>query len=144
MTSRTPIVRQIAWISVAPQLALVAILIGAAYLAGIKSFVFVGAVVYLLIAMTLRRLIARDHRAGVSLVRRQQFAQALEHFNRSYEFFNRHRWLDDWRFITMCSSSRVSYREMGLLNAAYCYGQIGDGKKSQDCYRPAAAWPRRR
>ena len=135
MASSTPVVRQVAWLSILPQLMLMAILIALAYWAGTESYIFAGAIAYLVIAMALRRLIPQDHRAGISLARRQQFAQALPCFERSYDFFCRHRWLDDWRYITMCSSSRISYREMSLLGAAYCHGQLGDGGKARDCYQ---------
>jgi hypothetical protein len=74
---------------------------------------------------------------GVSLFRQERFADALPHFQRSYEFFTRHRWLDDWRFLTMLSSSRISYREMALLNVAFCYSQTGDGQRSRQCYQQA-------
>jgi hypothetical protein len=134
MPSNVPLVRQIAWISVVPQLAVMAVLMGAAYLAGIEPFIVVGAVVYLTISFALRRLILRDQRIGVALLRRDMFLEALPHFLRSYDFFARHPWLDNWRFITLLSSSRISYREMALLNVAYCYAQMGGGRKSREYY----------
>ena len=138
MASSAPIVRQIAWISVVPQLVFMALLMAAAYLAGFEPFIVVGAAAYLVLSLGLRRLIPRDHRAGIALFRRERFAEALPHFQRSYEFFTRHRWLDDWRFITLLSSSRISYREMALLNVAYCYGQTGDGERSREYYQRVA------
>ncbi len=134
MASNPPIVRQVAWISVLPQLGMLALLMAGAYVAGFKDFIVVGAVAYLVISFGLRRFIPRDHRIGVSLFCRGRFADALEHFQRSYEFFTRRRWLDDWRFIALFSSSRISYREMALLNVAYCYGQLGDGARSKEYY----------
>ena len=138
MTSNVPIVRQIARTSLAPQFALIAVLMGGAYLAGFEPFILIGAAAYLVLSFALRRLIPRDHRAGIALLRREMFADALPHFERSYEFFTRHRWLDDWRFITLLSSSRVSYREMALLNVAYCYGQTGYGERSRAYYQRVA------
>jgi hypothetical protein len=138
MPSNVPIVRQIAWISVVPQLALMAILMAAAHFAGVEPCIVVGAAAFLAVSFALRRLIPRDHRAGIALFRQEMFADALPHFQRSHEFFTRHRWLDDWRFIALLSSSRISYREMALLNVAYCYGQTGDGKKSRDYYQRVA------
>jgi Tetratricopeptide repeat len=98
----------------------------------------VGAAIYLALSLGLRRLIPRDQRAGFALLRRGKFADALPHFQRRYEFFTRHRWLDDWRFISLLSSSRISYREMALLNVAYCHGQTGDGERSRECYQRVA------
>lgn len=104
---------------------------------GLEPSPVVGAAAYLVVTFTLRRLIPRDHRAGVALYRREMFADALPHFQRSYEFFARHRWVDHWRFLTLLSSSRISYREMALLNVAYCYSQIGDGERSRAYYQQA-------
>lgn len=138
MASSAPIVRQSAWISIVPQLALMALLMAGAYFAGLEPFIVIGAAAYLGISFGLRRLVPQDHRAGMALFRQERFAEALPHFQRSYEFFTRHRWLDDWRFITLLSSSRISYREMALLNVAYCYGQTGDGERSREYYQRVA------
>ena len=35
----------------------------------------------------------------------------------------------------MLSSSRISYREMGLLNAAFCFGQSGQRERAIEEYR---------
>ena len=138
MVSNPPIVRQVAWVSVVPQLALMALLMAGAHFAGVEPCIVVGTAAYMVLSIGLRRLVPRDHRAGVALFRRERFADAIPRFQRSYEFFTRHRWLDDWRFIALLSSSRISYREMALLNVAYCYGQMGDGERSLECYQRVA------
>ncbi len=61
--------------------------------------------------------------------------EAGAEFKLSYDFFTRHPWIDDWRFITLLSSSRVSYREMALLNMAFCHAQEGDGVKAKEFYQ---------
>lgn len=106
---------------------------------GIEPFVPVGAAAYLMLSFGLRRLLPHDHRAGMALFRQGRFAEALPCFQRSYDFFTRRRWLDDWRYVALLSSSRISYREMALLNIAYCYGQMGDGPRSLECYQRVAA-----
>lgn len=138
MASSIPIVKQIAWVSILPQLLVMSLFIGATYLAGAEHFLLIGAAVYLVISISLRWFIPRDHRIGIALFRQNKFAEALSHFEQSYEFFTRNRWLDDWRFITLLSSSHISYREMALLNVAFCYGQIGDGLKSKQNYQRVA------
>jgi tetratricopeptide (TPR) repeat protein len=80
---------------------------------------------YLLLLFLLRRAIPKHHRRGMALLRRERFAEAIPEFRRSYDFFTKHRWLDRWRAITMLSSSRIAYREMALLNVAFCLSQIG-------------------
>ena len=52
----------------------------------------------------------------------------------SYGFFNKKQWIDKYRFIILLSASRISYKEMALLNIAFCYGQLGDGKRSREFY----------
>ena len=34
-------------------------------------------------------------------------------------------------------STRLSYREMALVNIAFCYTQINEGQKAQDIYQQA-------
>jgi hypothetical protein len=135
MASSVPVIKQIALVSLVPQLLLIAVFIGAAYLAGFEQFVVVGTGAYLIVSLSLRRFIPRDHRAGIVRVRREEYSEALPYFERSYDFFTRHRWIDDWRFITLASSSRISYREAALLNVAYCYAQTGNGEKAWEYYQ---------
>ena len=58
----------------------------------------------------------------------------MPEFERSYQFFTRHAWVDRWRYVALLTASRMSYREIALLNTAFCYSQIGDGKRSRDTY----------
>ncbi len=135
MSSRLPIVRQIAWLSVLPQLLLIALIMGLLYLAGVQQPFFVGALTYLTLALVLRGSIARTHRRGVSRFKRRQFEEAIRYFEDSYDFFTRHPWIDEWRFLTILSSSQIGYREMALLNIAFCHTQLGDGRKAKEFYQ---------
>jgi tetratricopeptide (TPR) repeat protein len=85
----------------------------------------------------LRFQVPKHHRRGVSLFKKKAFAKAIQHFRKSYDFFKRNMWIDNYRYITLLSSSRVSYTEMALLNMAYCYGQIGNGNQSLKTYKKA-------
>lgn len=134
MASKIPVIRQIAWHSVVPQLAIVALLIGGLHVAGVKRPFIPGALVYLALAMTLRTTIATPHRRGISLVKKGKYGEAIQYFQQSLEFFIRHKWVDDFRFLTMFSSSRMSYREMALVNMAFCYSQTGDGRNAKQYY----------
>jgi len=135
MTSKQPVVKQIAWLSVVPQLLILSIFILLASLTGTQTPAVMGALAYFGMLMVLRRTFARYHREGISHFKAEEFDRALEMFKQSYDFFNQHRWVDDWRYITLLSSSRISYREMALLNIAYCYGQLGEGAKSREYYQ---------
>lgn len=139
MTSRTPIVRQIAWLSVVPQLAIMWLFMWFFSLADVQQAVLLGVLAYLALSMSLRFGIAKAHRRGISLFKRKQYAEAVPEFERSYDFFRRNKWMDDWRFLMLLSSSRISYREMALLNLAFCHSQAGNGLKAKECYQRALA-----
>ena len=47
--------------------------------------------------------------------------------------------IDKYRYITLLSSSRISYTEMSLINIAYCYVQIGYREKTKQYYEKALA-----
>lgn len=51
------------------------------------------------------------------------------------DFFTKNGWVDKYRFITLFSASKTSYREMGLCNVAFCYSQIADGEKAKEYYK---------
>jgi hypothetical protein len=137
LASSLPIVRQIAWLSVVPQLLLMAALIAAAKAFGFDDPLLAGVLAYLLLLLTLRRLVPKHHRAGLRLFKQEHFAEAIVHFQKSYDFFVKHQWVDRWRALTMLSSSRVSYREMALLNHAFCLGQTGQRTQAVAVYRQA-------
>ncbi|MEN9639008.1 MAG: hypothetical protein RLZZ262_876, partial [Bacteroidota bacterium] len=46
----------------------------------------------------------------------------------------KYSWVDKYRYLTLLSSSKMTYREMGLCNIAFCYGQIGQGAKARAFY----------
>jgi tetratricopeptide (TPR) repeat protein len=134
MASKQPIVKQIAWASLIPQVAVMAILMYSSHLLGAEQPIIVGAVFYLILSLILRRLIPSNHRKGFKHLKKKEFAKAIGNFELSYEFFQRYSWIDKFRFLTLLSSSRICYREMALLNLAYCYGQQGDGTRSKEYY----------
>lgn len=137
MTSTTPIIKQISWLSLAPQLAVGALLFLAADLLGAGDPFLVAAVAYLALLFSLRWLVAYHHRKGIALVKKAGFEQAIERFLKSLAFFQKHPWVDKYRYVTLLSSTGISYREMALVNIAYCHGQIGNGLKSKKYYETA-------
>ncbi|KGK28677.1 hypothetical protein EL45_19520 [Cellulophaga sp. E6(2014)] len=98
-----------------------------------KAFLY-GAMTYLVISFSLRNLIPRDHRNGIKKNNAEKFEDAIPDFEKSYAFFKKNEWIDKYRFITLLSSSKMSYREMALANIGFCYSQIGDGVKSKEYY----------
>ena len=90
---------------------------------------------YLIVSYSLRLGIPRDNQKGILLLKHGRYEEAIPHFERSYAFFSRHRWLDDFRYLVLLSSSSISYREMALANIAYAYGLMGNGKRAQLGYQ---------
>jgi len=134
MASKQPIVKQTAWLSLIPQLLILGIFIVVASLTNTQNPAIMGALAYISASVVLRRTVAQYHRKGMAHFKKEEFAPALDRFQQSYDFFSLNRWVDDWRYVTLMSSSRVSYREMALLNMAYCYGQLGEGDKARGFY----------
>lgn len=134
MSSKTPIVRQIAWISLIPQLTLMGLLMMCFYLLQSSNPILYGALTYMAISFVLRTFISKDHMEGVRLVKAQKFSEAIPFFERSYHFFSNNPWIDKYRFLTLLSSSRISYWEMALCNVAFCYSQVGEGKMAIEWY----------
>lgn len=135
--SRTPIVRPISWLNAGITSAILGGFVFAGWLADGPFGVMVGAAGYLLLSVGLRTIVARHHRAAVSLCKRQQFAAAAAEFEQSLAFFRNHAWVDDWRAVTMLSAAGMCYREMALVSLGFCHGQLGDGAKARDYYEQA-------
>jgi len=136
MSSGKPIVHQIAWISLLPQIALLLFLILlTSVLFGPSSpapdFVIL---FYLLYPILSRKFIAHNHRRGIKLFKTGAYAPAIQEFEKSYAFFMRHPWIDKYRFLLLLSSSKISYAEMALVNIAFCYSQMGDGDNAKLYY----------
>ncbi len=126
-------IRQVSIPGAIPHLAVLAMFVFAGWYISRDFGVIGGAALFLALRFRLRA-IPRDHRAGIGLVRQQQFVDAIPYFLRSFEFFDDRRWLDDYRAIFMLSPSSASYREMALANAGFCYSQIGDGVNARKYY----------
>src|SRR5574343_93684 len=134
MESNVPTVRQTAWVSLIPQLFFMGIIIFVYHLIEFKNPFLYGALTYLIISFGLRNLVAKDHRQGMNLVKQQQFEMAIPLFENSVEFFTKNNWIDKYRFLTLLSSSKMTYKEMGLCNIAFCYSQTCNGQKAKEYY----------
>ena len=135
MSSKIPTVRSIAWISIVPQLIVMGLIILGWYQFDKSNFILYGVLTYLLVSQILRRNISKEHRKGMVKVKQEIFSEAIPNFKLSYEYFKQNDWIDKYRFLTLLSSGRMSYKEMALNNIAFCYGQIGNGKLSKEYYQ---------
>jgi len=109
------------------------------YLLNIKEPLIWGCLTYLILSYGSRAIFAKDHNKGMKLSRDQNFTEAINYYEKSAEFFKNNKWIDQYRFITLFSAAKMSYREMDLINIAFCYSQIGNGSKSIEFYKRALA-----
>ena len=116
------------------QFGIMAALMIVARVLGAEDFIVWGAAAYVVLSVSLTRIVPIDQRLGMRLIRQEKFAEAIPFFERSHLFFIRHSWLDRWRYVALLTASRSSYRETALLNAAFCYSQIGEGQRARETY----------
>ncbi|MNT83366.1 Tetratricopeptide repeat protein [compost metagenome] len=67
-------------------------------------------------------------------LKQNDFETAIAHFKKSVDYFTRNKWVDKYRVITVLSSSKMCYREMGLCNIAFCYSQTMQAEKAKALY----------
>ena len=134
MTSNASVVRQIAWLALIPQFLFAMLLIFLWHYVHVPDPPFYGLASYLLISFCLRTFIPKNHNKGMQLVKKDQFEEAIPLFEKSYLFFTKYSWIDKYRFITLLSSSAMSYREMSLTNIALCYTKLGNHAKAEEYY----------
>ena len=133
-----PVVRQVHWISLIPQLVAIAGLALLTYAifprVGFIRASFIAALGYLIFCRVMRSVLTRDHILGMRAYQAQHFDDAILHFDNSYRFFSAHRKLDAWRSLLFGVASRNSYRIIALCNKAYCYGQTAHGPEAMMLY----------
>jgi tetratricopeptide (TPR) repeat protein len=134
MATNIPIVRQIAWISLIPQMILLGFFMLFFHWLEFKNYFFLGAILYLVVSFVLKRTISSSHRNGMILIKQGLFDKAIPFFEKSVDFFATHKWVDKFRYVVLLSSSKMTYKEMGLCNIAFCYAQIGNGTKALEYY----------
>jgi tetratricopeptide (TPR) repeat protein len=137
MASNVPTVKQVAWISMIPQLTVMGLLIYVYYIFQFQEPFLYGSLTYVGLSLFLRNFVAKDHRDGMRLVKQQNFMDAIYKFEKSVGFFTKNNWLDKYRFLTLLSSSKMTYKEMGLCNIAFCYSQTNNGQKAKEYYEQA-------
>ncbi|MDU0369229.1 tol-pal system YbgF family protein [Hymenobacter endophyticus] len=139
---KTPTVRNISWIAYVVFYGLIVLL---AWLGtGISSLDFIQCLLPAMLAAyllswTLRTTLGRYQQRGMQLIRKDDFLNAIPHFEQSYAYFSEKKWLDKWRYILMLSTSQMEYREMALNNIAFCYSQLGQGESARRYYHQVLA-----
>lgn len=131
-----PFVRgRVVWLFIIPQLILIFLLCWVFSLYTDDTFTFLfGLVSYWLIIFSLRNLVAKDHRKGIALLKKNNFEQAMVYFQKSVNYFERNPRIDKYRYLTLLSASRMTYREMGLCNIAFSLSQLGRVAEAKEMY----------
>ncbi|MBZ0287495.1 MAG: tetratricopeptide repeat protein [Anaerolineae bacterium] len=143
MASKTPVIRQISWLMVIPQLlVMAALIVFVAVLFRPEPLIMAvtyGSFLYLLYSYGSRWLLLKSHRQGMDLTQDKDYQGAIEKYSESYKFFSDYPWIDRYRYLTMMSPSLISFREMALINIAFCYSQMGDYANTKHFYQKALA-----
>lgn len=96
-----------------------------------------GGLTYVLLSWGLRFWFTRKHRSGMNHVREGKWEIAIPYFQQSLDYFTENRWMDKYRSIVLLTPSAMSYREMAMVNIAFCLGQLGQGRASREAYERA-------
>ena len=140
MARRVPVAREIHWGYIFAQFGIFILLYAVARsITGQDFALLIAAVVYVAYSNFGRFVLAGQHRRGIVLVRKRQWQASVPHFRASYEFFDRHQWIDRYRWLFLLSASAASYREMALVNEAFALGQQGLLVESRHVYERALA-----
>ncbi len=131
---KAPIALSISWLAVAASLLPLGILLVLNAWLAKEIFPIGAAAIWLASVLIFRRVLSGPHRKGIRLVKKGDFTSAIPAFQESYAEMSRRSWVDRYRWFILGSSSRWSYREMALANCAFCFGQVGDGKRMKEYY----------
>lgn len=122
-----------------PQLAVILALIFFLYLLNVPRYVLLGISLYLLISGYLKIMVPKTHRKGLYYLRKGELEGAVYAFEKSYKFFSKNLWLDVYRAFALLSISRLSYREMALINIIYCYQNLNRIKDAEKVHKKLTA-----
>jgi hypothetical protein len=131
------IFRQVNWIVFIPHGILLTLITLLLLSLGVKNdlALLVAAFIYMGLSMLLHAVIPTNHRLGITLLKQGNFEAAKKSFDKSYEYFTRNKWLDDYRSIFILSASKMSYKEMAMINAALCLLRMDDLVNSKMAYQ---------
>jgi tetratricopeptide (TPR) repeat protein len=134
-----PVIRQQKFLYVLPQIVVMVLLSIPFYFLDKYNFMLYGLLVFFVLFYALRTLVPRHHRQGIKYYKKQDYALAIDCFQKSYDFFKRNAFVDKYRFILLLSSSRISYAEMANVNVAFCLSQLGKKAEAIAKYREVLA-----
>lgn len=97
------------------------------YLLSIFSFNYwvLAPIIFAALAYILQHLLLKDNSKGAQLAKIKDYENAISHFKKCADYLTKNEWIDRHRYITVLSRSRLSYREVVLLNWAFCLAKAG-------------------
>jgi tetratricopeptide (TPR) repeat protein len=137
MPSKVPFVRSdVSWNAVCIKLGLLLALNLLFYCFDERTFYLYASFAYVILSYAVRAIvIPNQHRKGINLLKQEKFEEALPYFEECVAFFTRHAWVDKYRALTMFLSSKRTFREISLCNAAFCMlqsGKVGEAKQTYE------------
>ena len=79
-------------------------------------------------------MIPRKHIKGIKHLYNNEFDKAYNDFEKSYKFFDKYKFIDEFGFIFLLSMSDYTYRESALLNQAFICNKIGNKEEAEKLY----------
>ena len=136
MSSKVPFVKQeTVWLAIVPRVLFIGILCLAYYQWDRRNYFVLGFITYLIIWYGLRTMaFPKDVHKSIRLIKEEKFGEAIPYIERSIVFYNRHSWIDKYRFLLMVSSSKRGIRESSICNLGFCLLQIGQVKAAKEVY----------
>ena len=119
MTQPAPKIRSMNYLYLLCQMLFLLVLHIGFYYSGSDEPALWAAMTYLVIAFSTRYFVPLDHRKGMRALRQGNYQQALVDFEKSFDFFSKHLWIDRFRMFTVFSVSKLCYREIAMVNKAF-------------------------
>lgn len=130
MASKIPVIRNTNLFYFLLQVVILLIFFFILYFFGSEHYFIIGFSMYFLLSIYLKVLIPKWHRKGIFFMKKGNLQSAILAFQKSYEYFQRNSWIDQYRPFTLFSTSQFSYSEMALMNIIWCFKQLGDKKNA--------------
>ncbi|MBA7537036.1 hypothetical protein ES705_29302 [subsurface metagenome] len=135
MAKKIPVIRNTNYTYFIPQIAILIFIIFILNFLNVSHYLLLGVSLYFLLSIYLKVLIPKWHRKGIFYLKKGELHGAILSFQKSYEYFQKNAWVDQYRAFILFSTSQLSYSEMALMNIIFCYEQMGDKKMAQKYHK---------
>ena len=139
MKQEVPITKSISIFFAIILIGMLVLFIAGFYFSGSDEPVVWGAMIYLMCSFLLRYTVPRHHRKGMSFIKQGRYEEAMASFEKSFVYFSRHAWVDTFRVITAFSSSKLSFREIAMVNKAFCLVCLDHKEEARRVYEQCLA-----